>query len=240
MTMGTDAAMRPGGPGGPGGPGYPGGPVGRDRLPVAPRQRRPALAILAVLLILVGGLASALLVMRTSQQATVVVAARDIPAGQKITADDIKQARLGGDTANYVGWADRNQVLGNSPKTTGIPAGAPITSDSLTRGAGPTGDEAMVGLKLTYNQAPVGAIGEGVHVKVLYTPSDAGTSKLDAATRTAVGTDAVVAEDATIFKIRTQNDGSIFITLRCAADDAAMISKVQATGSVSLIAIHAP
>jgi Flp pilus assembly protein CpaB len=238
MTVGTDAPMRPGGPGGPGGPGYPGGPVGRDRLPVAPRQRRPALAILAVLLILVGGLASALLVMRTSQQATVVVAARDLPAGQKITADDIKQARLGGDTANYVGWADRNTVLGNSPKL-GIPAGAPITSDSLTKGSGPTGDQAQVGLKLTYNQAPVGTLAENVHVKVLYTPSDSGTSKLDAATRTALGTTGVVADDATVTKIRTQNDGSIFVTLTCSTDDAAMVSKVQATGSISLIVIRA-
>jgi Flp pilus assembly protein CpaB len=238
MTVGTDAPMRPGGPGGPGGPGYPGGPVGRDRLPVAPRQRRPALAILAVLLILVGGLASALLVMRTSQQATVVVAARDIPAGQKITNDDIKQARLGGDTANYVGWADKKTILGNSPKL-GIPAGAPITSDSLTKGAGPTSDQAQVGLKLTYNQAPVSALANNVHVRVLYTPADAATNKLDATTRNQLN-DGVVAQDATVFKMKPQNDGSIFVTLTCSTDDAATISKVQATGSISLIVIHAP
>jgi hypothetical protein len=79
-----------------------------------------------------------------------------------------------------------------------------------------------------------------VHVKVLYTPSDAATNKLDNATKTAVGGDGLVADDATVTKIRTQSDGSIFVTLTCSTEDAILISKVQATESISLIVIHAP
>src|SRR5687768_16946461 len=59
-----------------------------SRLPVPKRDRRPALAALAVLLILAGALGSALIAYRSGDRVDVLVASDDILPGQKIDADD--------------------------------------------------------------------------------------------------------------------------------------------------------
>src|SRR3954447_21639447 len=70
----TRSAARPGG----GGPVPPGG----DRLPVPTRQRRPAFAALALVLILAGAAVSGLMVMRTGQKTGVLVWQRDLVSWQ--------------------------------------------------------------------------------------------------------------------------------------------------------------
>src|SRR5688500_13092246 len=90
----TTPAGGAGGPGqqGPGqqGPGQAGlgrtglGASGGQRLPAAPRERKPALAALAVLLILGGALTSAYLVMASGQRVAAIRIAQPVAAGQRI------------------------------------------------------------------------------------------------------------------------------------------------------------
>ena len=114
----------------------------RGRLPVARRDRRPALAALALLLVLVGALGSALVAYRSGSREDVLVARRDIQLGQVITAGDLTTARVaadGGDTidakaiGNFVGTRATSFVpqgtLLNNRMFSGadiVPAGAQV------------------------------------------------------------------------------------------------------------------
>ena len=57
-----------------------------ERLPTPPRERKPALAALAVLLILVGALGATMLVLRAGDRIEVVKVTKAIPAGGLTTA----------------------------------------------------------------------------------------------------------------------------------------------------------
>jgi Flp pilus assembly protein CpaB len=74
----------------------------RGRLPVARRDRRPALAALALLLVLVGALGSALVSYRSGSRVEVLVARSDIELGQEITASDLTTARVAADGGNTI------------------------------------------------------------------------------------------------------------------------------------------
>lgn len=58
--------------------------MGGERLPSPPRERKPALAALAVLLILVGALGATLMVMRAGDKVSVVEVVAPVAAGNKI------------------------------------------------------------------------------------------------------------------------------------------------------------
>jgi hypothetical protein len=62
-------------------------------LPAPVRDRRPALAAIAVLLILSGAFASGLLVYRSGERTDVLVARDDIDVGTTITANDFGDPR---------------------------------------------------------------------------------------------------------------------------------------------------
>lgn len=66
------------------------------------RDRRAGLAALALLLILVGALGSALVAYRSGARVDVLVARTDIPAGAKFDRRDMRIARVSADSANVV------------------------------------------------------------------------------------------------------------------------------------------
>ena len=74
----------------------------RGRLPVAPRDKRPALAALALLLILLGALGSALLVFRSGDRESVLAASHDIAFGQVMTRSDFSTVRAAAEGAALV------------------------------------------------------------------------------------------------------------------------------------------
>ncbi len=73
-----------------------------QRLPSPPRQRRPALAALAVLLIVGGAAIAGLLALRADSRVPVLVARHDIAVGARITRDDLAVARIAGENVKYV------------------------------------------------------------------------------------------------------------------------------------------
>ncbi len=98
-------------------------PPSRGRLPVSRRDRRPTLAIVALLLILLGALGSALVAYRSGDRISVLVAARDIPFGTVVGSDDFLEVRAAADTPGMV-LADRRREFEGLHTTTAIPEGA--------------------------------------------------------------------------------------------------------------------
>jgi hypothetical protein len=95
----------------------------RGRLPVAPRDKRPALAALALLLILLGALGSALLVFRSGDRESVLAASHDIAFGQTVTRSDFKTVRAAADGVALVPAHLIDSYIGTRA-TSAIPAGA--------------------------------------------------------------------------------------------------------------------
>ena len=95
----------------------------RGRLPVAPRDKRPALAALALLLILLGALGSALLVFRSGDRESVLAARNDIAFGQVMTRGDFSTVRAAADGVALVPARFIDSYVGTRA-TSAIPAGA--------------------------------------------------------------------------------------------------------------------
>ncbi|MFG3100136.1 hypothetical protein ACGFZL_06415 [Streptomyces sp. NPDC048182] len=86
-------------------------PVG-DRLPSPPRERKPALAALAVLLILVGALGATMLVLRVGDRVEVIQLTGDVRAGDSITKNNIKSVMVNDDSgASFVPWSQREGLM---------------------------------------------------------------------------------------------------------------------------------
>jgi hypothetical protein len=104
----------------------------RGRLPVAPRDRRPALAALALLLILLGALGSALLVFRSGDRESVVAASHDIAFGQTMSRTDFKTVRAAADGVNLVP-ANLIDTYVGTRATSAVPEGALLSPKMFNR-----------------------------------------------------------------------------------------------------------
>lgn len=82
------------------------------RLPSPPRQRRPALAALAVLLIVGGAAIAALLAMRVDERTPVLRLAADVAAGEQITAEHLETTQVAAELDTLIPESQEGQVVG--------------------------------------------------------------------------------------------------------------------------------
>jgi hypothetical protein len=83
-----------------------------DRLPAPPRQRRPALAALAVLLIVGGATVAALLAIRADERVPVLMVERPLEAGAQITANDLGTTQVASEGTLLIPASQLDQVVG--------------------------------------------------------------------------------------------------------------------------------
>ncbi|MBE1590230.1 hypothetical protein ACFPOI_04285 [Nonomuraea angiospora] len=185
------------------------GPASR-KLPVPPRERKPALAALAVLLILGGALATTLLVLRSGDRVSAIRVTQQVGAGQKFTAQMLEEVQIAADSGvDYVSWSERGKVE-NSFATVTILPGTLFTSRMGVKQSSELGPgKATVGLALKPGQMPAG-VEAGDRVQVIYVPSRSGQ-----------GQTKVLAESALVFSVgdksRTTNSGQITVIVDSSA-----------------------
>jgi SAF domain len=163
-------------PPGPAGPVASAGPTG-DRLPVPTRRRRPALAALAVVLILGGAALSGYLVLSSGQKQSVLVLARDVPYGHEFAAGDFREAQLSySSDLEPILTSQLTDLVGNRYRAKqAIAAGTPLTRGMITSQVEvPSGDYVQAGVVAPDGQYPVEGVSPGDTVKVLYTPRSTG------------------------------------------------------------------
>ena len=146
-------------------------PAGR-RLPSAPRERRPALAALAVLLIIGGALASAALVLESGKRVTAIEISQSITAGEPIPPGAMKPVQVASGTSlQYLPWSDEKQAA-RSFAATNIPAGTLLTNGLIATSGNSIAGKILVGLALKDGQMPSGlAAGDSV---AIYAVSNSG------------------------------------------------------------------
>jgi len=148
-------------------------PGGR-RLPSAPRERKPALAALAVLLILGCALATGLLVIQSGKRVAAIEVSQEIGAGQRIPLSAMTEVQIASNSGlSYVPWDQASQVArfyAASP----IPAGTLLTSAMVASSTTSTAGRAVMGLALKDGQLPR-SLQVGQHIDI-YEVSDASES----------------------------------------------------------------
>ncbi|MEV5979858.1 hypothetical protein [Streptomyces sp. NPDC052114] len=126
-----------------------------ERLPAPPRERKPALAALAVLLILVGALGATVLVLRAGDRVEVVKVTKEIPAGESpVEGENIASVMVAEDTSiHYVKWEQRGALTKLKAKST-IPGGVVAVGEMFGAKSGLPAGKASVGLSLKEGQYP--------------------------------------------------------------------------------------
>ncbi|GII90942.1 hypothetical protein [Sinosporangium siamense] len=148
------------------------GPSSR-KLPVPPRERKPALAALAVLLILGGALATTLLVLRSGDRVSAIRINTQVGAGQPFSLEVMEEVQIADTGIGYVSFAERQKVAETFARVTVLP-GTLLTeqmtvSESAELGPG----KAIVGLALKPGQVPTG-LRAGDRVQVIFVPGRGG------------------------------------------------------------------
>ncbi|MEV0847620.1 hypothetical protein AB0J21_17420 [Streptomyces sp. NPDC049954] len=146
-----------------------------ERLPAPPRERKPALAALAVLLILVGALGATVLVLRAGDRISVVRTTAPIAAGETINDKNTTSVMVAEDTGiNYIPWSQRGTVTRTLKAKADIPPGAVVVGEMFGASAATVSDgKALVGIALKEGQYP-GGLKSGETVAVYRVSKNAG------------------------------------------------------------------
>jgi hypothetical protein len=135
------------------------------KLPSTPRERKPLLAALAVLLIVAGAAAAGLIVVNSGHKVAAIEISRQVTDGQQLSMADMQEVQITvGDGLSYVPWNEASQVAQTFAATT-IPAGTLLTQNmASSTDALPAGKD-VVGLALKDGQVPAG-LSAGDHINI--------------------------------------------------------------------------
>jgi len=139
-------------------------PAGR-RLPSAPRERKPALAALAILLIVGGALGAGFLVTQTGKRVGAIEISQQIGVGQKIPQAAMQEVQIASDSSvNYVPWNEASQGA-QFYAANAIPPGTLLNGAMVVRANHATAGKDVLGLALKDGQLPAG-LQVGDHINI--------------------------------------------------------------------------
>ncbi|MFK4067604.1 hypothetical protein [Streptomyces sp. NPDC029674] len=206
-----------------------------ERLPTPPRERKPALAALAVLLILVGALGATVLVLRAGDRIEVVKVVKEIPAGESPVIDgNIRSVMVAeDDSINYVPWEKAKALTKLKAKST-IPGGAVAVGEMFGAKSGLPAGKASVGLSLKEGQYPSDLKpGDTVAVYPVVSGTSTGKGSSSGSSGSASGTPLVAAAKVNTIAAKsdaTVSTGNQNITLLVPQEEAAALASAASEG----------
>jgi hypothetical protein len=215
-------------------PGLPQGANERGRLPAPPRDRRPAMAALALLLIVAGALASALVAYRSGDRVDVLVAAHDIAIGEQVDAADFRVARVAADGAAMISASSARNFVG-SYAATKIPQDSLLNRTMFLAANPAQPNTVVVGMVLTAAQRPASALAVGDVVRAYFVPKSSGGGN------TGQHPGDVLVKAARVTEVNTSAGAgdTVSVSLLVADSQAAAIVPAAATGQVALARLPA-
>ena len=207
-------------------------PGGR-RLPSAPRERKPALAALAVLLVALGAVAAGLLVINAGHRVAAVEIVQQVGQGQQIPASAIREVEISSDSGlDYVAWQYAGRVAGVYAATQ-IPAGTLLTEAMTSSTNNLAAGKVEVGLSLKAGQVPGNLlIGDTVEAFSVGTGSGCGTS----ANASSASTDVPIATGtiASLSGSASETGNNAGVTLAVSSADAGTLACYASAGDVAI------
>ncbi|MCT7352089.1 hypothetical protein N4P33_07865 [Streptomyces sp. 15-116A] len=216
-----------------------------DRLPTPPRERKPALAALAVLLILVGALGATMLVLQAGDRIEVVKVKNEIQAGASVTDSDVTSVMVAEDESiNYVLWSQLDTLKTLKAKTTIYPETV-VQGQMFGKKSSLPAGKASVGLALKEGQYPADIKSGDVVAAYRVGGTSAGSDDSDGAGSGATGSSSggALVDDARVNTVKDDSDstvstGSKTLTLLVDQADAAALASAAAAGEVAIV--HVP
>lgn len=208
--------------------------------------RRPLLAALSLVVVLVAMGGFAALYARAGSTTGVLVATRTIPPGAVIGPGDLAVAAVGGSGFHGIGAAYERDVLGQVAAAM-IPAGALLAPGDVSLSL-PAAGKKVVGVALHVGQAPAAGIEVGQYVDVVYAPStgdgqatvtsgssSAANAVLAPGADLASGVEVVDVVDPALSAQGNASGASTVVSLLVPANSAGTVAEAAATGSISLV-----
>ncbi|MEY9486982.1 hypothetical protein RKD26_002776 [Streptomyces calvus] len=215
-----------------------------DRLPTPPRERKPALAALAVLLILVGALGATMLVLQAGDRIEVIKVEKEIPAGASVTDADVTSVMVAEDAGiNYIRWEQLDTLKTMKAKTT-IYADTVVQGQMFSAKSSLPEGKASVGLALKEGQYPAD-IKPG-DIVAAYRVGGAGSNSNDSddtGSGASGSSSGALVDGARVNTVADDSDstvstGSKTLTLLVDQADAAALASAAAAGEVAIV--HVP
>ncbi|OUD03445.1 hypothetical protein [Streptomyces swartbergensis] len=219
-----------------------------DRLPTPPRERKPALAALAVLLILVGALGATMLVLQVGDRVEVVKVTRDVQQGESLADSDVTSALVAADDSiNYVKWDQLSALKKLKARTT-------IYKDTIVMGqmfgeeGGIAPGKSTVGLSLKAGQYPTG-LQRGDTVAAYRVSADSGSGNSNSnssssSSSSAAGNSVIVDQARVTYVPDAKSSGdelvsstNLAVTLTVDSDKAADLAQAASNGEVALVLV---
>jgi hypothetical protein len=212
-------------------------------MPSAPRERKPALAALAVLLVALGAVAAGYLVINAGHRVGAVEITQPVGQGQRIPASAIKEVEIASNSGiNYVAWQYANRVAGVYAAVQ-IPAGTLLTSAMTTATNNLAAGKVQVGLSLKPGQAPGNLlIGQTVEAFGVGTGSGCGatsaggggTGGTGGGNGTGPGVPITTGVIASVFGSTATNGSTAAVTLAVPDADAGVLACYASAGDVAI------
>lgn len=215
------------------------GPLGGDRLPTPPRERKPALAALAALLVLVGALGATLLVLQAGDRIEAIKITDRVPAGQQIPEDAITPVMVADDTdVSYVRWSQRDQLKDYRAETD-LVAGTVLVGEMLGEDEGIGEGQAIVGVTLQPGQYPPGLkAGDTVAAYLVGNTAEDAGGDTDG---TGSAADTLIVPGAKVTEIHgaEEPDGNTELSLRMRVDQEVVpqLTRAASAGEVSVVIV---
>ncbi|MEV5435238.1 hypothetical protein AB0K80_04285 [Streptomyces sp. NPDC052682] len=215
-----------------------------DRLPTPPRERKPALAALAVLLILVGALGATMLVLQAGDRIEVVKVTKEIQAGESVDDSDVTSVMVAADDSiNYVKWTQLDTLKTLKARTT-------IYKDTVVMGQMfgkktelPAG-KAAVGLSLKEGQYPADIKpGDVVSAYRVGTNGSGNSDSAGSGSGSSSSSGGALVDTARVSGVSDDSDatvstGNLSLTVLVDQADAAALASAAAAGQVAIV--HVP
>jgi hypothetical protein len=204
------------------------------RLPVPPRERKPALAALAVLLILGGALTSAYLVMASGKRVSAVRVAQPVAAGQQIPGSALEEVQIGNTGIDFIRWTEHTRVAG-ARAAVPLVKGALLTNGMVARSDAATDGRVIVGLALKPGQLPADGLQPGDRVS-LYGVGGQNTG--------AVRPGTTLSEDAIVYGVAKAGDQTLqsdqtMISVAVPPAQAPQVAQAASAGAVAVALVPA-
>jgi hypothetical protein len=207
-----------------------------QRIPVPRRERKPAMAALAVLLIVGGALISAYLVMASGRRVPVISVVQPVAAGQRIPASALREVQVSaGGGIDYIPWGDRGKVT-QTYATVTLVKGSLLTNGMISSGSSVAKGTVVVGLALKPGQLPAGGLQPGDRVALYAVSSQAGQNGAQSGT--------VLAPVATVYDVVQpgQNDiqaDQVAVSVTVPVDQAPEVTQAASGGAVAVALLPA-
>jgi SAF domain len=196
------------------------------------RHRNPAWLLAGVLLVVLCALGGVLLFSSADERTEVLVAVRDLEAGQPISRGDLRIERLAVDgDIGSLSPADADAIVGLLPVGR-IPAGTLLARGMLADEVPLAAGEMVFGAALDPGEAPLSGVQVGVPVELLDVPKANPN-----ATEKSAPAEATVIGSGTVWAVEQLASGQLWISMRVPRDIGLTASEASQSDTLRVVLI---